>query len=77
MEIKFTYKKIHEISALFFLKIRLENGSSLPITSDYSSKMNMLNIYQQGVDYGPLAFALNNLGSVKQGRYKLPLLLFP
>ena len=34
----------------------------------------MLKIYEQGVDYGPLPFVLNNLGnlgSVKQGRQKL------
>ena len=41
--------------------------------------MNMLKIYPQGVDYGPLPFVLNNLGSlgnlgnlgsVKEGRHK-------
>ena len=44
--------------------------------------MNMLKIYPQDVDYGPLPFFQNNLGnlgSVKQGRHKLPPLplLFP
>ena len=42
--------------------------------------MNMLKIYPQGVDYGPLPFVLNNLGnlgSVKQSRHKLPLLSLP
>ena len=37
--------------------------------------MNMLKIYPQDVDYGPLPFVLNNLGnlgSVKQGLQKLP-----
>ena len=76
MEIVFTYKEIPEIPVFLFLKIRLENDSSLQISSDYSSKMNMLNIYPQDVDYGPLPLALNNLGSVKQGHHKLPLLLF-
>ena len=76
MEIVFTYKEIPEIPVFLFLKIRLENDSSLQISSDYSSKMNMLNIYPQDVDYGPLLLALNNLGSIKQGHHKLPLLLF-
>ena len=81
MEIEFTYKEIHKIS--IFLKIRLETHikicyffTSVPISSDYSNKMNMLKIYPEDVDYGLLLpFVLNNLGnlgSVKQDHHKLP-----
>ena len=78
MEIEFTYKEIHKISR--FLKIRLETDTkicyfftSVPISSDYSNKMNMLKIYAQGGEYELLPLVLSNLGnhrSVKQGRFE-------
>ena len=71
MEIEFTYKEIHKISTLLFLKMRLKNDSKI---CHFYVEMNMLNIYRQSVDYGLLPFVINNLGnlgSAKQRRHKL------
>ena len=62
---------MHEVSILLFLKIKLENDSSLPISSDYSSKMNISKIYPQVVDYGQLPFVLNNLGNLGSAKQTL------